>query len=216
MKKLVEYLKSVGIKRIVAMFIGNIILGLGIAIFKYAGMGNDPFSAMVMAAANKASVPYPRFLIFLNIFIFILEFVFGKKYIGAGTLVNAVLLGYFVDFFYDFCLVPIHEPPVVFITMLPVMLLGVCVTGLGVSFYQTSDCGISPFDSLAIIMTERFKKIPYFFNRVFTDACCALVCFLCGGLLGLGTLVCAFGLGPVVHFFNSHLSEKVIGHKVGE
>ena len=36
---------------------------------------------------------------------------------------------------------------------------------------------------------------------------------LLGGLIGLGTLICAFGLGPFVQFFTRHFSEKVLRYK---
>ena len=48
---------------------------------------------------------------------------------------------------------------------------------------------------------------------VFTDALCAVLAFLLGGLIGLGTLICAFGLGPFVQFFTRHFSEKVLRYK---
>ena len=44
----------------------------------------------------------------------------------------------------------------------------------------------------------------------FTDTLCALLVFLLGGLLGLGTLICAFCLGPLIQFFNTHVSENVL------
>lgn len=34
--------------------------------------------------------------------------------------------------------------------------------------------------------------------------------FLLGGLLGPGTLICAFCLGPLIQFFNTHVSENVL------
>ena len=37
--------------------------------------------------------------------------------------------------------------------------------------------------------------------------------FLLGGLVGIGTLVCAFGLGPFIQFFNGAFSEKVLQYK---
>jgi uncharacterized membrane protein YczE len=83
------------------------------------------------------------------------------------------------------------------------------VTGFGVSMYQTPNVGVSPYDSLSIIMTKRIPKISYFWNRIFTDAVCALVCFLAGGIVGLGTLVSALGLGPVIDFFNVHFTRKL-------
>ena len=208
-----NHFKEVGIKRLISLVVGNMILGLGIAIFKFAGMGNDPFTAMAFATSDVAGVPYPRFIILVNLLFFAIELWGGRQYIGVGTLVNAVGLGYMVTFFYDL-ITKFISLPTTFFTMLISMLVGVVITGLGVSFYQTSDAGIAPFDSISIIMTDKIKKIPYFWNRVFTDAVCALVTFICGGLLGLGTLVCAFCLGPVVHFFNKHVSEKVIGHSI--
>ena len=40
--------------------------------------------------------------------------------------------------------------------------------------------------------------------------------FLLGGLVGFGTLVCAFGLGPFIQFFNGAFSEKVLQYKPAE
>ena len=47
-----EWIRKINWKYVVVMLIGNIILGLGIAIFKLSGLGNDPFSGMVMALAE--------------------------------------------------------------------------------------------------------------------------------------------------------------------
>lgn len=211
MNWLINYFKSVGLKRVIAMIIGNTILALGISIFKYAGMGNDPFTAMALSSAEVVGLPYPVFLMFINLGFFIIEFLYGKKYIGIGSLFNAFVIGYIISFFINIWDKYLPHPES-FFAQLPIMIVGVIVTSLGVSFYQTSDAGVAPFDSLSIIMTERFKKIPYFWNRMFTDAFCAIVTWFCGGLLGLGTLACAFCLGPVVHFFNKTVSEKIINN----
>ena len=37
-----------------------------------------------------------------------------------------------------------------------------------------------------------------------------------GGLIGLGTLLCAFALGPFVQFFTKHFSEKVLQYQPGK
>ena len=58
-------------------------------------------------------------------------------------------------------------------------------------------------------MAKRMPKISYFWCRIFTDAFSALVCFLSGGLIGIGTLVTAFGFGPVVEFFNVRFTRKL-------
>ena len=210
MDRIKNYLINIGIKRFIAMIIGNIILGLGIAIFKFAGMGNDPYTAMIFGVSDFLHLYFPTFQICFNVGVFILiELTLGRKYIGIGTIVNMFFLGYIISFFVNI-LYGTFEEPTTFMAQLPVMIIGVLVTCFGVSFYQTSDAGVSPYDSVSIIMDEKIKKLPYFWARIFTDSLCTIVCFLTGGLLGLGTLVCAFGIGPLVTFYNKYISEPVI------
>lgn len=213
MEKLINYFKSIGLKRFIVLFLGNIVLGFGISIFKFAGMGNDPYSASIFGVSDYFGFYFPVYQICFNAAVFIIfEITLGRKYIGPGTIVNMFFLGYFVSFFV-WVLNSLFEAPQSFIVQLPVMLIGVVVTCLGISLYQSSEAGVSPYDSVSIIMAERIEKLPYFWARIITDALCALVTFLSGGLLGLGTIVCAFGLGPVTHFFNKTVSEPLMKKK---
>ena len=188
-----EWIRKINWKYVVVMLIGNIILGLGIAIFKLSGLGNDPFSGMVMALAECVGIEYARFLILLNLGFFVIEIIWGRKLIGLGTIINALFLGYFVTFFYNLT-----------------VFIGVIITSLGISMYQLPKQGVAPYDSISLIMTEKWPKIPYFWCRVSNDAISALVCWLAGGIVGLGTLVSAFGFGPFVQFFDTHFTSTVL------
>ena len=66
---LTGYFKKTGAKRLAVMVVGNIFLGMGISIFKFSGLGNDPFSGMVMALSECVKMEYAVFLILLNVFI---------------------------------------------------------------------------------------------------------------------------------------------------
>lgn len=211
---MIEWIKNINWKYVIVMCIGNIILGLGIAIFKFSGLGNDPFSGMVMALSDRAGIEYAVFLIMINTIVFIVEFILGRKLIGLGTFVNALLLGYVVTFFYNLIVLAAGEPGQLLQRIL-IVCIGVIVTSFGVSMYQLPKQGVAPYDSMSLIMTERLKKIPYFWNRVVTDAFCALMCWLAGGIVGLGTLVSAFGLGPFVQFFDTHFTSKLL-EKIGK
>lgn len=206
---LADYFKKIGARRFLVMLTGNIFLGLGIGIFKLSGLGNDPYSGMVMALAERSGIVYANFLVLFNVGLFILEAVFGREFIGAGTFVNACLLGYIVTFFYDVLLGVFGAPSFLWQRVF-IVCIGVIVTSLGVSLYQTADVGIAPWDSISLIMTKRWPNIPYFWHRMSNDALASLVCFLAGGIVGLGTLVSAFGLGPVVHFITEHFSKKLV------
>ena len=99
-------------------------------------------------------------------------------------------------------------PPAAFQSVLAVAAAVVC-TSLGISLHQTSDLGVAPYDYLALGLRDH-TPLPYFCCRLFTDTLCALLAFMLGGLLGLGTLICAFCLGPLIQFFNTHVSENVL------
>ncbi len=197
------------IRRVLIMCFAIFIMGLGIALFKVSLMGNDPCSAFTMSLAAKLGMSFSRFLIILNTFYFAVEFLWGRKYIGIGTFVNWVFVGIFTDFFAG-TIEAIWIIPEAFLPRLPIMLAGILILSLAASMYQTSDVGIAPYDSLSIILSDRFP-IPYFWCRIFTDSLCALGAFLLGGIVGLGTLVCALGLGPFIQYFNVHVSEKLCG-----
>lgn len=204
-----EWIKSINWKFVLVMFIGNIILGLGVAIFKLSGLGNDPFSGMAMALAEYVGIPYARFVILINIIFFVIEIIWGRKLIGLGTVVNALFLGYAVTFFYNLITSVIDAPQQMLMRVLTVC-IGVIVASLGISMYQLTKQGVAPYDSISLIMADRWKKIPYFWCRMSNDAVCALICWLAGGIVGLGTLVGAFGFGPFVQFFDTHFTSKVL------
>ena len=92
------------------------------------------------------------------------------------------------------------------------VIAAVLVTALGASLYQTADLGIAPYDYLSLGLRD-YTPCPYFGCRIFTDALSALLCWLLGGLVGLGTLICAFCLGPFIQFFDRTFSQKVLQYK---
>lgn len=207
-----RYLIKVDPTRLIIMVLGNVFLGMGISIFKLSGLGNDPFSGMVMALADSSGIVYANFLILLNLVLFVIQCIWGRKLIGAGTFVNAIFLGYIATFFYNIWIDLLGEPQMFWQRVVTVA-IGVVVCSFGISLYQTSQVGVAPYDSLSLIMNKRFPKISYFWHRMFTDALCALVCFLAGGIIGLGTLATVFGLGPIIQFFDVNFTKKLLAKR---
>lgn len=202
---------SAFMRRFLVMCGGNVIIGLGICLFKLSIMGNDPFTAFVLALAGRVGIVYATVTILVNSVFFIGEITLGRRYIGIGTFVNWFSVGYFIMFF-EWVITGIWTIPAGFVWRLLIMLAGILVLSFGVSLYQTADMGIAPYDSISLIMSERLP-FSYFWCRIFTDACCALGAWVLGGLVGLGTLVCALGLGPFIQFFSIHAAKPLCGMK---
>ena len=85
------------------------------------------------------------------------EILLGREYIGAGTVVNAVFLGYFVTFF-NYVWSAFGIVPAVLWQQVVTVLIGVIICSFGLSLYQTSDAGVAPYDSLALIMQDVYKR----------------------------------------------------------
>lgn len=187
---------------------GNLLVSVGVAIFKYAALGNDPFNGMNMALSVLFRIPYPTLQILVNILLFAIQLIAARELIGFGTVVNIFLIGYIVNFTYGL-LVQLLGSPGSFAIQLLAVVIGMLICSLGLSLYQCSEMGTAPYDALALILDRKLKKLPYFWCRILCDGSCALACFLAGGIVGLGTLVSAFGFGPVIAFFNKTVSEPL-------
>lgn len=202
-------LLNIGTRRWLGLLFGNLCIGMGVGIFKLSGLGNDPFSAMVLSIISILDIRYSTFLLFINIGLFFIEFLLGRKFVGVGTFANWFFVGYVVEFTIWLGSTYMSEPSTLILRILYVA-VGVVIVSTGLSLYQTSNAGIAPFDSMALILDDRLSKVPYFWCRMIIDGICALICLFTGGLLGLGTLVSVFCLGPIVHFINMRFSQKLI------
>lgn len=199
-------MKQYTARRLIAVFLGNILIGIGVAIFRMTLLGNDPSTAFVLSVAAKAGMALAPMLWICGAAWFVLEIIWGRKFIGLGTFVNWFLLGVVADGV-TWVLNHLFTVPEAFLLRFLIMLLTLPVVSLGVSLYQSSELGASPYDSLALILDDRFPQIPYFWCRIAVDGTATLLAWLLGGIVGLGTLACALCLGPFVHFFNQHVSE---------
>lgn len=200
--------QKISLRRILGMIAGVVIIGVGIAVFKFSHLGNDSISALNLRIAELSGLPFSIENVLMNLCLFVPQLIWGRRYIGLGTIINSFCIGFIVTFTSDVMTAAFGTADT-----LPVQLfwvaVGVLVVAFGCSLYQTADLGVAPYDALSLMMAERLP-VPYFGCRVFTDTLCAVIAFMLGGLIGLGTLICAFGLGPFVQFFTKHFSEKVL------
>lgn len=189
------------------MMAGVFFMGTGISLFSLAVMGNAPGCSMGMALTDLTGISFTIMCFVVNCFWFVGQVIWGRELIGAGTLFNWVLIGWFTDLWTAWIqdLVTIPEA---FIGRLAVMGIGILVLSFASALYQTAALGVSPYDSISMIMARRLP-IPYFWCRIMTDLFCTVVTFFCGGIIGLGTLVCALGLGPFITFFTRTVAVKL-------
>ena len=93
--------KKYGLPTAIAMVIGIVIISLGIAIFKQSHLGNDSITALNIRLSELLGISLGVQNICTNLVFLVVEFIWGRKYIGLGTLVNGLGCGFIITFFYD-------------------------------------------------------------------------------------------------------------------
>ncbi len=129
---------------------------------------------------------------------------------GAATLVNMFLTGYIVDFT---CVVISRFAPAPTLTLRILFLaIAILVMCFASSLYMTSNLGVSVYDAIPIVISNR-RKLPFRLVRIGCDLLCVIIGTLTGLLPGIGTLITAFFMGPLIEYFNHTFSEPFLTGK---
>jgi uncharacterized membrane protein YczE len=180
--------------RLPGLLAGLVVFGLGIALMAQAGLGLGPWEAFHQGISFRTGVPLGTVSIVVGIPILALWWPLGERP-GIGTLLNVGLIGTATN-------VGLVVFPVAAGTLpqLAMMLAGVLVIGVGSGLYLAADLGPGPRDGL---MTGVHHHFGWSIRRARTaiEVSVLLAAYLLGGTIGLGTVVFAFGIGPVVQVF---------------
>lgn len=200
-----------GAKRMAIMFMSILLMGFAVSVFSYSGMGVDPFTALNMSISAKLGISFGFFQMCINGIILVLVALTAKRLISVGTIVNMVGVGYVCEFFTSIYnqFLPQENP---FAVRLVLMALGVFLLSLSASLYFNCNLGVSPYDALGFVLEEKVK-LKYKWCRVITDLVCTGFAFALSGPIGVGTVVTAFFMGPVISFCDSTISKKVLQAK---
>lgn len=202
-------------KRAALSFFSVILMGFGISLFAYSNMGVDPYTCFNMSLSSLLNMQFGLWQMIMNGVILIVAFALSKKLVGLGTIFNMVLVGFTCDFFtavYKAVLPQSHF----WLTDILFMCAGVVLLSLSASLFFTAGLGYGPYDCLAFLLDDN-SPIKFKWCRVITDVICVAIGFSLGGTVGVGTVVTAFCMGPLVQFFNTEVSEKLLKidfHKV--
>jgi uncharacterized membrane protein YczE len=171
-----------------------VLFGLGIAFMVEAGLGLGPWEVLHQGISRLTGIPIGTVSIILGIPILALWWPLRERP-GIGTLANVVVIGAVTD-----VVLAVMPAPSGVVLQLALMLGGVVTIGLASGLYLAADLGAGPRDGL---MTGIHHRFGYSISRSRTavELAAFIAGFLLGGTIGLGTIVFALGIGPIVQFF---------------
>ena len=188
--------------RVVILIIGLTIAHLGVTLFLLANLGTDPFNVLIQGLHRLiGSTRITHGTVHISIcFLIILILLFvDRSYIGIGTVICMFCGGPIIDFF-TLLLGPLFAGEVSLIVRIAVNFLGCVILAFGMTIVIKSEAGTGPNDLVAVVLSDKLKK-PFGIVRVIVDLIFTGIGFALGGTVGIGTIICAFLVGPVANFF---------------
>ena len=206
------------VRRIIMMLAGILFISLSVGLYRLSGFGVDAFTCMNLGISGYLNMQFGTWQLIMNAVILVILFFQGREYIGAGTIVNLVFVGYGADFF-CWMVQDLAHMEMSFSLRIGALVLGCLFASLGVAFYMVAEMGMSPYDSVAVLLEKlTHGKIPFQYARVCSDITVVIVgiifCLAAGNslwtIIGLGTICNACFNGPVIQFFRTHVSEPLL------
>tara|TARA_B100000674_G_scaffold476512_1_gene470725 strand:- start:283 stop:870 length:588 start_codon:yes stop_codon:yes gene_type:complete len=171
--------------------IGLLLFGLGEALLVASGAGVSPWTVFAQGFTKVTdwSLGFSTFTI--SFFVLLLWIPLREKP-GVGTVLNIIIISLTLDLVAPY--LPVFDNPVLKIAEAA---LGVVITGIGGGIYLIANLGPGPRDGLMTGL-QRKTGFPLATIRSIIEISVVIVGWALGGVVGLGTLLFAFGIGPCV------------------
>jgi uncharacterized membrane protein YczE len=178
-------------KRVLILFFGLAIFGLGDGLIIQSGLGNAPWSVLAQGISLKSGLSIGTSTLIVGSLVLALWIPLRERP-GFGTLSNIIIISLFIEIATNIFPKQSNIFPGVIFT-----LVGIAMVGIGSSLYITCGLGPGPRDGAMTGLHQR-TGVRVGRVRLGLEVVVSIVGALLGGTLGLGTLLFALLIGQSV------------------
>jgi uncharacterized membrane protein YczE len=180
---------------------GLMLFGLGEGLLIVSFTGASPWSVLAQGISLNVNLSIGMITFLISISVLILWIPLGQK-LGIATILNALIIALMIDFCIKY--VP---TPTEYYNQLILAIVSVITVGIGGGIYLVSNLGAGPRDGLMVGLQKK-TNLPIALVRATLEITVVSVGWYLGGIVGIGTLLFAFGIGPCVAL-GLHLVDKI-------
>ena len=207
-------MKRIEGRRIWMSVLGVLICGACVGLFRTAALGVDPFQSLMSGLNAVIPISFGTLYVIVNAVLLLFSLLLDRSRIGVATLINLTVLGYIAEYTQKGIALVLPAPGLP--ARLILLLLGLGIMCFGSAMYMNANLGVSTYDAIALIVSEKQRKLPFRLCRILSDLLCVLGgCALFRGAgwswraitaaVGPATVVTAFFMGPLISFFAGKL-----------
>ena len=169
--------------------LGCVVLGTGVAMLLTADLGSDGYSTLVNGVSKASGISFLLANMLISL-LFLLVAAARRVYPGLGTIVQVVVVGWTVSF-----LIGVMDTPDGLPWRFALLAAAFPVLAVGIAAYLGAHTGAGPAEAAALAWDP---PVPFKWSYSLVQGGGALVGWLLGATLGVGTLAVIFLLGPAV------------------
>ena len=180
---------------------GLMLFGLGEGLLIVSFTGASPWSVLAQGISLNVNLSIGMITFLISIFVLILWIPLGQK-LGIATILNAIIIAVMIDVCIKYVPTPSN-----YYNQLILAIVSVITVGIGGGIYLVSNLGAGPRDGLMVGLQKK-TNLPIAMVRATLEISVVSVGWYLGGVVGIGTLLFAFGIGPCVAF-GLYLVDKI-------
>jgi len=185
------------VARSVSLVFGLFLFAFGVVLILESELGLSPWDVLNQGIAKHTPLSFGMANVAVGLTVLGLGWSLGGRP-GIGTVANAVLVGTFIQGLTAIgALSSLSDNGLE--VRIPLLLLGVTLIGPASAFYIGADLGAGPRDTLMLVGARRTgRRIGVV--RAALELAALVVGIVLGGTFGVGTVLFALGVGPIVEY----------------
>ncbi|MGW4116995.1 membrane protein YczE [Nocardia sp. NPDC004711] len=197
------------LRRLIALYAGLWLYGFSMAVMIRAALGLDPWDVFHQGVADQVPLSFGTVVAITGAAV-LLAWIPLRQRPGLGTVSNVVVIGVSVDA--GLWLLPeLHALPIRIAAMAAAVVLNAIATVL----YIGAGMGPGPRDGLMTGLVRRTGK-PVWVIRTGLEATVLSAGWILGGSVGVGTVVYAFAIGPLIQLMIPYVDRFLPGFHPAE
>lgn len=175
------------VRRFIICISGLILYGFGNFLGVKAGSaGTNAWNTLALGLSGQTELSFGTAMLVISVIIIVIDLI-GKGKLGFGTILNALLIASFSDFFLAvLTFVPTASNAVIGAVY---TLIGQTILSFATILYMKACLGCGPRDTLMVIIGKKFPKAPIGTVKFCIETGALLIGILLGAPFGIGTLL---------------------------
>lgn len=190
------------LRRLLQLYIGLVLYGVSTALFVHANLGADPWDVFHLGVAKQLGISFGTVIILTGAAVLLL-WIPIRQMPGLGTVSNVIVLGLAADATLAVL------PPLESMVARSALLVGAIVlNAIATGMYIGAGFGPGPRDGL---MTGLHARTGWSLRGIRTaiELSVLLIGWLLGGKFGVGTVIYALSIGPLIQLCLPWFSQPV-------